>query len=144
MFQNLKEQLEKNILKKNPNAVVKYHFTGKTSKEHPTSGYQKFFGIPYGGVMVSGVSNALSKPNYRMQNTLGGFDIIYTKDNAKVQDDWGYHSGAGNWESIGGIIKKVGETFGTKRNGEEPIIIKTDASFPYLEDKKFAKRTFTE
>lgn len=104
----------KKYFEQNPDAEVRYHFTGKVSKGHPVSGYQQFFGTPYGGVKQYGVMRSLSTPNIRMQNSLGGFDIVYTKDGIRIEDNWHYHNKAsGDTKSLPGMIKYVGENLGT-------------------------------
>lgn len=94
--------------------------------------------------MTYGVRKALDKPNARAQNTYGGFTINYTKDHPFITDDWGYHSGAHDWYTLGGAIKGLGEMLGTKR-GKEPVVITTHANLPgYLEDEKYAERNFMD
>ena len=140
------------FFEEHPDAKITYHFVGNTSKDkyntypydRSQSGYQKFFGTPYGGVMVYGVGKSMTTPNARMQNALGGFNITYTKDGIQITDDWNYHSGAGNKTSVGGIIKTAGESYGTHKQNGEPVVVTNDIRLPYLEDDRYKDVNFMD
>lgn len=113
----------KKYFESNPDGEYKVHWIGdlnggENGKRAKESDYQKYYNVSYEGPMTYGIKNTMFGDGiYQAQGSLGGFDIVYTKDGAYIRDSWTFDEGENfDTSTLKGLLRHYGGKWGSHYN----------------------------
>lgn len=124
----------KAYFEKYPDKEVTKGWTGRLKgKKAKESDYKKYYDQNYTGPMEKGFKETMFGQGINQaQGTLGSFNITYTKDGIRIEDDWDFGNGNKyDTSTLMGAIRQWEESKGSQENDNLTPIRKLNAFINY-------------